>query len=282
MTTGQMDRTVQNEAGQASAGSAGRWFHCAGLADLPVDEHGRVAPSHPLVLEPDQARHAAEVLRLGRGDAVVLFDAAGRVAEATLDRVEPRRVTAAVRVVRVMPRVRPELQLAVALPKGPRGQDMVNQLVQLGVDRLTPLRSERATVAPRSGKLERWERVVLEACRQARRPWRMTIDEPRGLDAVLAEQAELKLLSSPGGAALADLRGRIAAAERVLVLIGPEGGWSAGELAAAASAGCVAWWLGPHVMRIETAAAAAAAILRHAAGRSSGTPVDPDAARHRG
>lgn len=72
---------------------------------------------------------------------------------------------------------------------------------------------------------------------------------------------DVKLIAHPHGERLADMSAKMAAARRVLVLIGPEGGWTDEELAAAGVAGCRAWRFSPHILRIETAAVAAAGIL---------------------
>ncbi len=244
---------VLKSENKSSSGSTPRHrFHCPDLG----------AAGDLVALPPEQGRHATKVLRLGEGDEVELFDGQGLVGRGTI--VAARRDEVSVRtgaVVRVEP-PRPTLDLAVALPKGPRVEDMVNQIVQVGVDRLVPLRAARATVEPRDTRLERLRRVALDAARQSRRAWLMAIDEPASLAQVIAGGHDLRLLAAPGAAALEP--GRITAAQRVLVLVGPEGGWTEDELGAARHGGCLAWRLGPHVMRIETAAVAAAAIVRHA------------------
>jgi 16S rRNA (uracil1498-N3)-methyltransferase len=227
-------------------------FHCPAIGD----------PGSAAMLEAEQARHAARVLRLREGDGVELFDGCGRVARGVI--VTARRDAVAVQVVsaaRIEPDT-PAVDMAVALPKGPRVEDMVNQLAQVGVDRLVPLRAARATVEPRDAKLDRLRRVAMDAARQSRRAWAMTIDEPATLTSVLSGSHDLRLIAQPGATA-SPHRLTAAGLSRVLVLIGPEGGWTDQELAATATAGCLPWRLGPHVMRIETAAVVAAALMRY-------------------
>lgn len=227
-------------------------FHCPVLA----------APQGVVKLESEQGQHAVKVLRLREGDGIELFDGLGQVGQGQIASIRRDEVMVRIAsVVRIEP-VTPGIDVAVALPKGARVEDMVNQLVQVGVDRLMPMLTARASVDPRENKLQRLRRVAIDAARQSRRAWGMAIDDPRALSEVLSEPYDLRLIATPGAAAIDG--GRITAARRVLVLIGPEGGWTDDEQAAAHIAECMPWGLGPHVMRIETAAVAAAAILRHA------------------
>lgn len=232
-----------------------------------------------LELSAGESRHAVRVLRLEVGAGVELFDGRGRVACATLERADPRaavcRVESVTRVGRVV-----GLTVATAIPKGPRGEPMVEGLSQLGVDRLVPLASGRAVVRPGEGKLERYRRGAIESAKQCGRAWVMEVAESATFEAVLAEPDRVKLLLDPRGEWGADVLGRISEARRgglgsgggggVLVLIGPEGGWEARELAAAEAAGCIRWRIGSHIMRIETAAVAAAAIVGAVSGSGGG------------
>jgi 16S rRNA (uracil1498-N3)-methyltransferase len=233
-----------------------------------------------VALDEAQAAHARRVLRLQPGDAVELFDGRGRVAIGTVASLQGRVLIEITRTLTVPP-LKPTLELAVALPKAGRADDMVNQLVQLGVDRLLPLRTARGTVDPRDAKIERFERIVIEACKQCGRADLMTIDGPTELAAALqidpgasGRGGDLRLVAAlnvPSGLAAARatpavLDERLTAAARVRVFIGPEGGWTDAELKQLIAGGCLTWQLGPHTLRIATAAAAAAAIVRHCAG----------------
>ncbi len=217
------------------------------------------ALSEVLELSDEESRHARGVLRLRVGEAVELLDGAGTVAAGV--------VAESGRVVRVklstMHRVaplRPRVCIACAMPKGPRAADMVNQLSQLGVDELVPLRCERSVVDPGQGKVDRLGRAAVQSAKQCGRAWFMTVTEPMDFHRALELPGARRLLALAGGAELttgdgADLR----------IFIGPEGGFTAGETQAAMHAGCVPVSLGPFVLRIETAAVAAAAILRRSA-----------------
>lgn len=266
------------------------YFHCPTLSALPKE--GLDLPSADtrgallVYLDLDESRHARKVLRLEPGEVVGLLDGCGRVGTGVLGECGKGQA-AEVRVTsyRLVPPTRPAIDLAAAVPKGDHADEMLASLSQLGVTRLIPLRTQRSIVDPRPKKLDKFNRAAMQSAKQCGRAWLMEIAPVATLGEVLAEQHELRLIAAaperePGaaagpGAAGAGVPGagptsgppieaRLRAAERVLILIGPEGGWTPEELEEAGRAGAVRWTLGPHVMRIETAAAAAAAVVRYA------------------
>ncbi len=210
-----------------------------------------------VTLDREQSHHALRVVRLRQGDAVQLFNGTGVVADGSVEIAEnPMRIR--LTDVRESPPLRPRLTVACALPKGSRAEDMANQLSQLGVDELIPLRTARSVVDPRDKKLDRFRKAAVESAKQCGRDHVMTIADTADLAATLAKPCDLKLRADPVGEALPPLD----AAGDVLVLIGPEGGWTDDEMQQAQTSGCVTWRFAAHVLRIETAAAAAAAIIR--------------------
>lgn len=231
-------------------------FVCPPLPD-PGD-----APGQTVHLDADQARHARKVLRLPAGAVVQLLDGQGRVALARLIDDDPRSAGCLIESVRAVPPTRPLIELATAIPKGPRGDAMINDLAQLGVDRLIPLITERSVVDPRRAKLERFARAAAEAAKQSGRAWFMGVDPTTALSDALESAAELKLVADPYAGPLASLAERLNSVSVVRVLVGPEGGLADEELGAAREAGFMAWRYSPNVLRVETAAAAAVAILR--------------------
>jgi 16S rRNA (uracil1498-N3)-methyltransferase len=226
-------------------------------------EHGRG------VLTGDEARHLAKVLRAREGDAVVLFDGSGREWPARVTRIgrdtvdldvgEPS-VDAAVAGTR--------LTLAVALPKGDRQKWMVEKLTELGVARLVPLETTRGVAEATEAARARLERVVIEACKQCGRNTLMEIATGRRLDQLLADHGAGShvVIADPAGRPLA--AGAVpATATDVVALVGPEGGFTTDEVAAAERAGAARVALGPHILRVETAAIALAARFVAAAPR---------------
>jgi len=215
-----------------------------------------------IALDADQARHARKALRLRAGDAVTLLDGRGRVAQATLADDDPRSARCAVSEIRDVPPTPPTIELATAIPKGPRGDAMVNDLAQLGVDTLIPLTTARSVVDPRPAKLERFERAGIEAAKQSGRAWFMRVQPTLDFANAIACDAGLRLVAEPYAQPFADLGERLKSVSAVRVIVGPEGGLTDGEASAAKAAGFLPWRYSPNVLRIETAAAAAVAILR--------------------
>ena len=208
-------------------------------------------------LPPDEAAHARRVLRLRAGDAVGLIDGNGLAAEAAVLAASPAGVS-----VRVGNRSRPEpprprLRALAAPPKGARAESMVDGLAQLGVVSWTPLLTERGNPNGSANRRRRWERAALEAAKQCGRATLLRIEPAATL-------AELLNRPSPGLRVLADPGGGPAVVpvevEDVELLVGPEGGFTDAERDAALASGAVAWRLGPHILRIELAALAAAAL----------------------
>ncbi len=152
---------------------------------------------------------------------------------------------------------RPRVEVCTAVPKGPRLTEMIDGLAQVGAAAWRALETERGE--RESWRREKVERVAVEASKQCGRAWRMEIGEELKLaDAVRAGGGWEVVLADAGG------QRYVGVAERVRVLIGPEGGWTEGELAMAKSAGVRVCGFGVHVMRIETAAVVAAGVVMEA------------------
>ena len=215
------------------------------------------------VLAGDEARHLSRVLRGQPGDEVVAFAGTGQEWPARIVRIARDEVELSLGAPRTdPPRTGPQLTLAVALPKGERQKWLVEKLTELGVDRLVPLLTTRGVAEATEAARGRLERGVIEACKQCGRNRLMEIAAPRTVAELLAAVA------ADGRAVVADPHAppldaaAIATAVREIVgLVGPEGGFTPAELSAATQAGALRAGLGPHVLRVETAAVALAARL---------------------
>lgn len=237
------------------------WFHCPSLP--PPLKAGGLSES-VVDLDEAESHHAARVLRLRVGDAVTLFDGAGRLAQGVAASVG-RRVAVRLSRVEDVPAPAPAIDVAAAVPKGSRADAMVEQLSQLGANRWIPLRTQRSIVDPRDSKLDRFARAAIESAKQCGRAHVMQISGTMTLAELWRLEHDLRLIASPGQQGGGDIAALLRQAQRVLILVGPEGGWAEEELNDAALAGCRPWSLGPHILRIETAAAAAAAVVRYLA-----------------
>jgi 16S rRNA (uracil1498-N3)-methyltransferase len=204
-------------------------------------------------LPADEAAHGLKVLRLRVGDQLRLADGDGRAGVGTVVAAEKRSLRVAVEAVEVIPDP-PAAQLAVAVaaPKGDRLADLVRGLTELGVGRIAFLateRSERDAV-----NLERLRRIAAEAlkqCRRGRLPQLGPILAPGDLP---RQGARVILLDCAGQAP------RPGSPAPTWLAIGPEGGWTDAERAALVSAGAEPVRVATPVLRIETAALAAAAV----------------------
>ncbi len=212
------------------------------------------------VLKGDEARHLTRVLRAKIGDAVRLFN--GRGSEWPAQVVQIGRDTVSLEIGAACvdrPSDSRLLTVAAALPKGDRQKWMVEKLTELGVGRLIPLATTRGVAEATAGAQARLERGVIEACKQCGRNTLMEVAAGHTLDQLLAAipAGTYGLIAHPGGSPLNT--GALRAATAVLALVGPEGGFTDDELVSADRSGLVRVSLGPHILRVETAAISLAA-----------------------
>ncbi len=235
------------------------------------------ADAREIRLDPDESHHLVTVNRCGRGDPVVAFDGRGREWRCTC--ADPARNGARLDVLdsTLAPSRPAEVTLAQALPKGATMDEIVRQATELGAARIVPLLTERTQVRlddDRAGRKEaKWRTAAIEAAKQCGNPWVPEVAPTARFDVWLpgaVRAADLALVASlQAGArslreALADWRVRHGSApRRVLWLVGPEGDFSPAEVTAAVMAGAVPVTLGPLVLRCDTAAVAALAVLGH-------------------
>jgi 16S rRNA (uracil1498-N3)-methyltransferase len=211
-----------------------------------------------------QAAHGLKALRLGIGDEVVVFDGSG--AEATGKIAEIEREAFEIEVIcRSAPSEwkRPCLTIATAIPKGERADWMIEKCAELGVTRLIPLACKRSQVHPGAAKLERWRRKAVEAAKQSRQSKVMEIGQECPIGELAAQLSSSPLLLFGDGGAVQsmnELLSNRAAEEDCITCIGPEGGFDDDERELLRSQGSIPVCLGGTVLRVETAALAAAAI----------------------
>jgi 16S rRNA (uracil1498-N3)-methyltransferase len=219
------------------------------------------------VARPDPAslHYLSDVLRLEPGAEVEVFDGAGAAWTATFtgsDLALGERRAAALPGAAVW--------LAFALARGEKGDWIVQKGTELGVSRLVPWQAERSVVRlepDRAGeRTRRWRRIAEEAARQCGRSdvpevavpgtLAQALEAPPGFERIAFHAgagAPLSEVVRPGGAGF-------------LAVLGPEGGLTDREVRACLDAGCRLASLGPRVLRAETAAVAAAALIQHLAG----------------
>ncbi len=209
-------------------------------------------------LPDSQAHHLRDVLRLAEGATVELFDNAGATAAATIKRIAADAVILHVAQID-QNKSDKTLTMAVAVPKGDRADWMVEKLSELGVSHFVPLITERSVVNPQgTSKLDRWRRIAVESAKQSRRTGVMQIAAPLALQAALAS-APPAWYCSTESSAIPILTAT--APPSLWIFVGPEGGWSTQEIAQFQQANATAIALTPTILRIETAAITAAAVV---------------------
>lgn len=216
-----------------------------------------------LPLPAEAHHHLTTVLRQRDGARVEVADGDGASALAELQGEQVVLRSAPVR----RERLRPALVVAQALIKGRRFDEVVRQVTELDVDEVVPLVTDRCVARVDSGKAaratQRWRSIARSACEQARRPDRPHVADVTSLDELVEDlpSGTTLLAADPTGDALTRLQDRVLAAARVIVVVGPEGGLTDGELARLRGGGAATVGLGPTVLRAEHAAAAALAAL---------------------
>lgn len=213
----------------------------------------------------DEARHLTRVMRAAVGDSLELFDGRGGAWQAEVMRLGRQEVELV--ILAESPAAEPHtptattLTIAAALPKGDRQKWMVEKLTELGAARLVPLSTARSVAEATPSALTRLRRQVIEACKQCRRNTLLEIAEPQSLAEACDARGPgtLGLLTDPAG----QPAGRLLTPPptSILALIGPEGGFTPNERQLALDSGFTAIRLGPHILRVETAAIALAAAV---------------------
>ncbi|MDV3255893.1 MAG: 16S rRNA (uracil(1498)-N(3))-methyltransferase [Lysobacter sp.] len=230
--------------------------------DLPLPPGAEVAlPEGP-------AGHLTRVLRLGPGDACVLFNGDGFDRAATVASVGKREVLVRIGEATVADRESPlRIGLLQGIARGEKMDLILQKATELGVDHVIPVSSQRSEVkldAARADKrLAHWRSVVAAGCEQSGRARVPTVSPPAPLAAALdgLPAGGLRLLLDPaGGLALPTLA--VEAGQPMYLAVGPEGGWSPLDREQLHAAGFQGLRLGPRILRTETAGLAAIAALQ--------------------
>lgn len=216
-----------------------------------------------VLLSREESHHLAKVLRHRVGDAIRLTDGRGSLFEGRIESLSPR---GAVRIESAVPRKAPygRVLLAQGLLKGEKMEFVIQKAAELGAAEILPFTSSRTIAEWKkdSRKWERWRKIAEAASKQSGRAHHLTVQEPVVFEKILETHAESKVIfweefnesaTFPIG-------------ESVLVLIGPEGGFSGQEASLAKDKGFSVLSMGSLVLRAETAAVAALSIIQYEMG----------------
>lgn len=222
-----------------------------------------------IISKTDEAHHLKDVLRLKVGDEVMVSDREGREYLTVIDNFLPQGVILKIKKrYESMLKKKFQVTLACALPKKSNMDDIVDKLTQLGVDKIVPLETERVVVKwdAKKKKLHklRWEKIALNGSKQCQRGIPPVIEPVTQIKKFLShlEGFDLKLIPTLGGERKT-LKEIFTGSKpkNILVLIGPEGDFTAEEVSLAKEEGCIPVSLGELVLRVETAAIAVASFI---------------------
>ncbi len=225
-----------------------------------------------IYIEGEESHHIIDVMRLKEGDSITVFDGTGREYDGKIDAVGNKSVVIGVSKTRKPGKKSGAgITLAQAIPKKDKMDLIVREATELGVNEIIPVETSRTIVRIREekeqGKRDRWRKIAVEASKQSGRtdlpgigsitPFADILGSVKKYD--IAVMPCLSKKSVTIGQALKKAKN----AKSALVMIGPEGGFSDGEIKQAVKSGSVPVTLGPLVLKCDTAAVAALSILNH-------------------
>lgn len=219
----------------------------------------------------EEVHHIRDVLRLKREEKVTICDEAGREFECLIESISEKIIFGIKNVHESsVQKQRVKISVGCAIPKKCKFDDIVDKLTQLGVDRIIPIFTERVIVKWDAHKKvlqqKRWEKIALEASKQSKRSILPVIESVKKVEDVLVKSTgyDLKLIPSlvDERRLLKDALAGQADIKNILILIGPEGDFTLGEIALAKCNGFIPITLGENVLRIDTAAIATVSFIK--------------------
>ena len=218
-----------------------------------------------LELRGARARHLGGSRRLRRGDELLAFAGDGREYRARVEEASRERVAATiVELVREEPPPARTVEVWCATVRATRMEWAIEKCTEAGVDVFRPITTERSVRGQElsEGRRERWERIAVEAAEQCGRLYLPVVAPVTPFERALEGWEGTLVLANREGAAWAEVAGGLPEEGRLAVAVGPEGGFSEGEVERAVTAGAVVASFGANTLRTETAAVVAVALAR--------------------
>ncbi len=223
-------------------------------------------------LDAGQAKRVRRVLRLKAGDYVIIFDGHSEY-RGRIESVSSKEAKVELEE-KLGEAVEPpfELWLAPGLIKGPRMDTLMEKAAEIGVRRVMPVHTARSvarTSKDSAKRMARWRKIVQSGAAQSGRKDVPEVEDPCDFEEIIQKNADLKVFlweKLAGDGADNHLWERAADGkmpETVILMTGPEGGFTPEEAEKAAESGWLPWGLGSSVLRAETAGIVGAAILTH-------------------
>lgn len=248
---------------------------------VPPDRMG----AGTVTLQGEDARHLATVMRAKPGDAFVACDGSGREALAKIVSIDKEKVEARIEEEReAVSEMKWRVTVAQSLPKGDKLETVIQKGTEAGAAAFVPFLSLRTVVQyderKEAKRIDRWRKIAKEAAEQSHRAvvpevlpvqsWKQLVGTFKDYDLVLLCYEEEGRAGTGLRPALEAFRAKGAADPRLLVVVGPEGGFDGKEAEAATAAGALAVGLGTRILRTETAALYALACMAYASGELGG------------
>jgi 16S rRNA (uracil1498-N3)-methyltransferase len=222
-----------------------------------------IDPQRNVLIAGEEAHYLLAVLRMKAGEELSLFDPSGRHFRARISRAGREGITA--ELLEELPPARDPARpvvLVQAILKSDKMDLVVRKSTELGVSRIVPVVAERSQVRS-TRKGERWRKVAREAARQSFRTSVPGVDEPQGLAEFFGGAGSLEgfIFWEGGGSSLREARLKHSP-NPLVIAIGPEGGFTEAEVSLAGRKGLEVKSLGERILRAETAAVAALAVVQ--------------------
>lgn len=220
-------------------------------------EQSDFTPQATFALSEDGANHVGRVLRMSQGDTLELFDGQGQQCKATITAANKKNVTVTVQSIEQVNRESPlSIHLGQGISRGDKMEYTIQKAVELGVNEITPLFTERCGVKLQGERLnkkwQQWQKIVISACEQCGRNIVPQVNQPLALSQWLAQSTnELKLNLHPR--ATDTIKSLSPPQNGIRLIIGPEGGLSDDEINQTVAQGFSEISLGPRILRTETA-----------------------------
>lgn len=238
-----------------------------------------VLDDNNFILTTADAKHAGKVLRLKAGDAVLVVTPGGETYEAVLNKVGDLKAEGQlIRLLESHTESPLDITLVQGLPKGDKLELIIQKCTELGIAAIWPVHTERVVVrldrAKADERRKRWSRIAQEAAKQCGRQRVPAVgslqDWQRVLDNLPQNAQGILLWESENNKSLREVLSDMRAEQPIFIFVGPEGGFTEEEVAAAQSKGIPTVTLGPRILRTETAGLAAVAIISYQLGDLGG------------
>jgi 16S rRNA (uracil1498-N3)-methyltransferase len=215
-------------------------------------------------LSSDESYHLQKVLRKEVGDTLEILDGMGGVGKAVCIEKNDKNFRVRIDKIETKPLPIPLIRMLVSLTKGGRWENIIKPLTELGVNRITPLLTDRTEVRKNENfnnrKLEKWKKLAIEACKQSGNLWLPKIDPPELLSDYLCEPKKSSYMASLAGGEMFFKLDQ--GSSNIDILIGPEGGWTPQEEELAGKFGVSCFSMGNRTLRAETAAVSSLAVAQ--------------------